>query len=122
MTIYATKTLAGWMNQQPAPLGTADLEAEFINSLGNLVEENTLVIPSGTTWDVQANTTIPANISIAVQRGGQIKIKKGKVLEILGEIVAGPYHIFHGDGKVTGSMKNEHVLPHWFGVMEEKKT
>lgn len=75
-----------------------------------------LVIPAGQV-NITANTTIPANVHLVVQRGGIFNIANGVTLTIQGVLSAGPYQIFSGSGTATlgsGSPTAHQVYPAWW--------
>ncbi len=83
-----------------------------------------LVIPAGTV-NITANTTIPANVHLVVQRGGVFNIANGVTLTINGALTAGLYQIFawSGTGKVSfadGVVKE--VYPQWWGAKGDGST
>ena len=75
-----------------------------------------LVIPAGTV-NITANTTIPANVHLVVQRGGVFNIANGVTMTIRGVLSAGPYQIFSGSGTATlgpDSPTAHQVYPAWW--------
>lgn len=64
---------------------------------------------------ITSNTTIPANISIVVLKGGSFDIASGKTLRILGPFQAGLFQVFTGSGTVTLS-NAENFIPQWWGA------
>lgn len=82
-----------------------------------------LVIPAGTV-NISANTTIPANVHLVVQRGGIFNIADGVTLTVNGPLTAGPYQIFawSGTGTIAGNPRIHHTLPEWFGAVGNGST
>lgn len=83
----------------------------------------TLIIPAGTVA-VNQNTTVPANVTLKVLKGGQFSIADGVTLTINAPPEAGPYQIFTwtGTGAVSfGSLVTE-VLAEWFGAAADNST
>ena len=82
-----------------------------------------LVIPAGTV-SILADTTIPANVHLVVQRGGVFNIANGVTLTINGALTAGLYQIFawSGTGTIAGTPKICYVLPEWFGAVGDGNT
>ncbi len=77
-----------------------------------------LHIPAGTVT-VSANTTIPANVHLVVQRGALFSVANGVTLTLNGSLEAGPYQIFlhNGTGKVVfgaNSPAAHRVDPAWW--------
>lgn len=68
---------------------------------------------TNTTYTVSTDLTLSSNITLKVERGALISIDTGKTLTISGQIDAGNYQTFSGDGTVLGL--NE-VNPDWFGA------
>lgn len=58
----------------------------------------TLVVDANVT--ISANTTVPQNITLQVQRGSGFSIASGVTLTVLGNIDAGDYQIFSGLGNL----------------------
>jgi hypothetical protein len=74
-----------------------------------------LRVPQGT-WSIAGNLTIPANVSLRVERGAILSLSNKAALTINGMLQAGPYKIFSGSGTVSlGSTKAE-AYPEWWGV------
>ncbi|AXT60914.1 hypothetical protein D1816_11330 [Aquimarina sp. AD10] len=84
---------------------------------------------------VNGNVTIPEGIELNFFRGNKLKINGNVTVTINGSINAGSYQIFDlddngtvddcfidnfdltkDDGKVNGNLKNDFVIPQWFGV------
>lgn len=66
------------------------------------------------TWTITANTTIPSNISCHVPAGCVFSISSGITLTINGQVIAGAYQIFSGDG--SASLANSQIPVEWFGA------
>jgi hypothetical protein len=80
-----------------------------ITALGS--NSATLVVDSPIT--VNNNATVPANVSVVVQKPGYLTVASGKTLTINGPFSAGLYQVFAGSGTVPGL--NE-ARPEWYGV------
>ncbi|MCC6748214.1 MAG: hypothetical protein IT371_11175 [Deltaproteobacteria bacterium] len=73
---------------------------------------------------VDANTTIPENVSIVLPAGSTIEVSDGASLTVHGRIEAGPYPVFTFGGSHTGTVaaastfkRTGRLLPQWFGVV-----
>jgi hypothetical protein len=71
---------------------------------------------------IAADLAIPSNVALSFKRAGQLQPAVGTTLTINGPIEAGLWHIFDGDGTVTGSPKIEYVYPEWFGAVGDDTT
>lgn len=61
---------------------------------------------------------IPANITLKIDEGVVLAPVKGKSLDIRGEVKAGPYQIFGGEGTVLFSgQRLQTVYPQWWGAL-----
>ncbi len=83
---------------------------------GNL---SMLRIPAGT-WSINANFTIPANVTLKPERGAVLTVATGMTLTINGPLDARPYQIFScaGTGKVVfGNGSTPEVHPEWWGAI-----
>jgi len=72
----------------------------------------TLIIDSPITVD--SSSTIPANISLRIDRPGFLTIATGETLTINGAFAAGLYQVFVGGGTVAGLKE---AYPEWFGAI-----
>jgi parallel beta-helix repeat protein len=88
-------------------------------------DQVTLRIPVGTVA-ITADTTIPANITLKLERGAVLAVATTKTLTINGGLEAGLYPIFActGTGKVnlTASTKIQQVYPQWWGATGDGST
>jgi hypothetical protein len=78
----------------------------------------TLRLPAGT-YTIAANTTIPANITLNLEKGAVFSIASGKTLTINGGLEVGLYQIFSwsGTGKVVfGAGAVKEVYPEWWAT------
>jgi hypothetical protein len=75
----------------------------------------TLYIPPAT-WNIAHNLTIPANITLELERGALLAIARGKTVSIKGGLDAGLYQIFSGPGAVTLSGNVKEAYPQWWGA------
>jgi len=97
---------------------------EAITAIGG----NSVILraPAGT-HAVSADLTIPANITLKVERGATLAIADGKTLTIIGGLEAGLYQVFSwtGSGKVVfGSYggKTPELYPQWWGSAGDGST
>ena len=77
-----------------------------------------LRIPKGT-HNLDANLTIPPNITLKPERGAIFAIADAKTLTINGGLEAGLYQVFSctGTGKVTfAAGSNQTIFPQWWGA------
>ena len=104
--------------------------SQGINTLNN---NGTITIKGDI--EIKSNIIIPEGIELNFFRGNKLKINGNVTVTINGRINAGSYQIFDlndngtvddcfidnydltkDDGKVNGNLKNEFVIPQWFGV------
>ena len=71
------------------------------------------------TYDITANTTI--NAQLVVPKGAIINIANGVTLTINGQILAGAYQIFSGNGTVVINNMSE-IYPEWWGAKNDDTT
>ena len=86
--------------------------------------ERTLVLTPGS-WSITADTTIPANVTLAPQRGAVLSIATGITLTINGGLQADPVQIFSwaGTGKVVlGAGAVKEAYPEWWGAKGDGAT
>lgn len=79
--------------------------------------EVTFLLSPGT-WTIDKNLTLTHNITLEIPSGAVLKVERGGTLAIDGDIRAGAYRIFTGDGKVVFGSPG---IPaggyfHWWGV------
>lgn len=98
-----------------------DWETHFTNALTEGAEDE-MIVPTGTTWFVTEDTTVPANITLRVERGGEVWVNSGKTLTLNCFLDAPPTSIFNGPGTVTGATLNKRLLVQWFGVKGDGST
>lgn len=91
----------------------------LIESVGSTPTE--LYFPRGT-YKIGTNTTFPSNIVLNLTNGAMLSPDSGKTVAINGEIKAGLYQIFTGNGNVSGAIKNSEVYPEWFGAIGDGTT
>jgi hypothetical protein len=86
---------------------------DAITGIGS--NQASLRIPAGA-WNVAANFTIPANITLKPERGAILNISSGVTLTINGELDAGDYQIFTwtGTGAVSFTSQRK-IKTAWFG-------
>lgn len=78
--------------------------------------ERRLFLKAGT-WVIDANCTVPANITLVVARGAVLSISGGATLTINGDLEAGLYNIFSGAGSVAfGTSSCSEAIPHWWSA------
>jgi hypothetical protein len=73
-----------------------------------------LRVPAGV-HNLTDNLTIPANITLKVERGATLAISSAKTLTINGTLEAGRYQIFSLTGTAKVSHRNPAAYPEWFG-------
>ena len=84
-----------------------------ITGLGST--EKTVIISD--TQTLTDDLTIPANVTLDIKKNGLISIASGKTVTLTGEIVAGDYQIFSGDGVFDGY--NREAVCDWFGIVAD---
>ncbi len=84
--------------------------AQRIAAQGDVVGE----IHITTQIPVNADLTVPENITLKISAGGGFRIATGSTLTINGGLEAGYYRIFSGEGQLAGTPKIPAVLPEWF--------
>ena len=83
-----------------------------------------LRVPAGV-WNIADNLTIPANISLQVERGAILAVADGKILTINGPVEAGLYQVFSWSGSAQiafGAWAVREVYPEWFGAVADGVT
>lgn len=75
----------------------------------------TLLFPPGT-YLIDADITIGSTVQLLFLRGAQLSIDAGKTFTIGGQIDAGYYEIFTGDGSVSFTTEIDNWKPEWFGT------
>ncbi len=84
-----------------------------------------LRIPAGT-WGIPADLTIPANVTVQMERGAILSIADTKTLTINGSLKAGPYQIiaWAGSGKVKFASGSPQIdfYPEWWGAVGDNST
>ena len=75
----------------------------------------TLCIPPGS-WTIAENLLLPPNISLKFERGAILDINKDVVVTINGEIDAGFFPIFNGEGSIQGNIQSLYIYPQWWGA------
>lgn len=86
--------------------------SEAVIAIGSA--EKTLVIAES--FNVNEDVTVPENIKLKFENGGKFIVGDTFTLTLNCPIEAWLYHIFDGDGTVTGSPKIDAVYPQWFGA------
>jgi hypothetical protein len=84
----------------------------------------TLHIPAGT-HSISADLTVPANITLRLEKGAVFSIATTKTLTINGSVESGAYQIFScsGTGKVVfGAGAVKEVYPQWWGAAGDGAT
>ena len=70
-----------------------------------------------------ANLTIPANVTLAPERGAVLTISSGVTFTINGHFDPGAYQVFSGAGSVLfGTNAVKYLLPQWWGAMGDGVT
>lgn len=83
--------------------------------------EAALILSPGT-WTISDDLTIAEGITIVVPRGAVLSVSSGKTLTVNGSIDAGMYKIFDGSGTVAGNLRNERIIPQWWGAVADGVT
>ena len=73
-------------------------------------------------WQIDANITFPANVSITVPHGAKLIVQTGKTLTINGAINAGIWQIIDNNGTIAGAPLNTVTHPEWFGAKRDGST
>ncbi len=106
-----------------SPVGCIDASVysdlnEAISDIGST--KKTLLISKDIS--VSANLTVPGNITLKFTYPAKITVPSGITLTVNGQIDAGLWQIFDGDGSVAGSPNIEAVYPEWFGAVGDGVT
>jgi hypothetical protein len=75
-----------------------------------------LRVPAGT-YNIAADLTIPANVTLKPERGAVLAIATTKTLTVNGGLEAGPYQIFSCTGTAKVVFKNQTIPPQWWGAL-----
>lgn len=106
------------------PFADANDYPDFATAISNIGStEKTLVVSKSMT--VSTNTTVPANIRLRFERGGELAVGNGVTVTINGPVEAGSYKIFAltGTGAITfGGGMVDTYLPEWFGAVGDLTT
>ncbi|MBR7141963.1 MAG: hypothetical protein IKD06_00315 [Clostridia bacterium] len=100
--------------------GTADGETdntaalqEAVNKLGT--KKAVLNVKAGT-YALSGKVTVPANVTLRFATGAKLLLQEGAELNLNGAgVLAAPYQIFSGNGKVSGTSPSV-AVPQWFGA------
>ena len=65
-------------------------------------------------WTIDANVTIPANVTLLIPKGAVLTVSNGITLTINSTIDAGSYVIFSGTGTIAGTPTLRVKDPTWF--------
>lgn len=90
-----------------------------INAAVTAIGATEAVLVVSTAETLAAALTVPANISLVIQKGGSITKDSTYTLTINGPFTAGPYQVFSAfsAGNVTfGAGSTFEVLPEWWGI------
>ena len=90
-----------------------------INAIG--ISRKTLLIAGGS-WDISGSLTIPSNINLRFEKGSFFNVVSGVTVDIRGNIDAGLYQIFAGNGNIELAHLVEaaiapYVYPQWWGAV-----
>jgi hypothetical protein len=127
----ATSNIAGLINVKDyGAIGdgiTSDARA-IVNALKILPEDGVLFFPYGK-YRVDDSFVISSNVHFSP--GAQLSIDRGKIVTITGQIEAGSYQIFTGEGMVpyekwprhwiSGVVCNQSINVKWFGARGDDK-
>jgi len=94
--------------------GTSRSVATINTAIARLGGANATFLFSTGTWIIDADLTIPANVTIYVPFATTISIDSGKTLTINGHVEAGQYQIFSGSGTAAGFGNNSSITPIWW--------
>ncbi|MEX1211405.1 MAG: glycosyl hydrolase family 28-related protein [Balneolaceae bacterium] len=64
-----------------------------------------------------SGVTIPRDVTLKVSRGARLVVEEGDTLVFNGELIAGSYPVFEGEGVMVGRPSVTEVLPQWFGAV-----
>ena len=102
--------------------GAIDDSSIISTAMALLLFGGTIIFPSGGTYLINTNITIPSNITLKVDNGAIIKVGTGITFTINGNLDVGLYTIFTGDGLIRGNMLNSDIYPHWWGAKGDNET
>lgn len=94
--------------------GETDDAQALIDTINAVGGNGRVIVPAGN-YFISTNITVPAGITLAVDRGAKFTVASGATLAINGKIDAGMYQIFDGAGNVGGNIQGEGYAQ-WFGV------
>jgi len=119
---------------QPNGLATLDTNGKVVQdpaSLTNIVFCNHYSDPADAIADIGTNNatlivsspqtcnrnfTVPSNVKVKFERGGQWIINSGVTITFNGQIEAGVWQIFGGSGTITGFANVPEGYPEWWGA------
>jgi hypothetical protein len=106
-------TRSPWVDAKTFGIQT---QSSIIAAITDIGTNNRTILLAPGTWNISANLTIPANITLRVETGALLYIQDGIILTISGHLDAGPYQIFScaGTGKVVYA---EVKYPEWWGAV-----
>jgi hypothetical protein len=120
IAISAAETAEGWANTFPAIADELDVnivldEADLRAKLAAIGASNaTLVIAKPI--PIAEDLTIPSNVALSFKKTGQLQPASGKTITINGNVEAGLWQIFDGDGTVEVIPLVVEIYPEWFGA------
>ncbi|MCI4463679.1 MAG: hypothetical protein JHC30_05880 [Caldisericum sp.] len=116
---YASLDANGKVVQDPASLTNivfCNHYSDPADAIADIGTNNaTLIVSSPQTCN--KNFTVPQNIKVKFERGGQWIINSGVTITFNGQIEAGAWQIFAGSGTITGFANVEEGYPEWWGAV-----
>lgn len=112
-TLLIAMLLSGLAGAAEVPLrNDSDNPADAVAQLGDGGGRIVISAPVA----LAADLTVPEQITLEFTGNGSIEVGSGVTLTVNGPLRAGSAPIFRGDGRVTGRVQAESVLPQWFGA------
>lgn len=92
-------------------------EAPALTSLLKRIGSNsaTVYFPRGR-YTIESDLTVPPNVALVVDNGAVVEPAEGVTMRIAGPLLAGPYQVFGGAGRIVGRLGATIALPQWWGA------